>query len=220
MKIKRDFKHVLAALPKGFKDQITDVSYLQGVLEGGYDLPDRHYHDFGHIENMIYLLSDMNVIIKMPLDGRYYDMYAAILFHDLVYEVSRSDNETRSAEMAMKCGPKCIEEINFPIVMDYILATTHKGFSSEHTPSFEEQLICDIDLMGLMNGTEDRAVACNEIYKEYSLIYNYKDFINGRIKFFNQLLNRAQVFYLLGERAESLIRQNITQDLITMMRIT
>lgn len=82
-------------LGAGFNpDRRAAASELELLLDA-YAASGRHYHDQRHIVALLEL-SDAHG--KMIVDLQAVDF--AILYHDAVYEPTRQDNETRSAELA------------------------------------------------------------------------------------------------------------------------
>src|SRR5260370_29742939 len=69
---------------------------VRAELVSAYTAPDRHYHDLRHIEALLGL-ADACAGAITDRDA----VEAAIWFHDAVYDTRRSDNEERSAALAM-----------------------------------------------------------------------------------------------------------------------
>lgn len=70
---------------------------VEAALVAAYGEPQRAYHTAAHIEE---LLRWFDVLAEGPGWVRPMDVYLAIVFHDAVYDPTRTDNETRSADMA------------------------------------------------------------------------------------------------------------------------
>ena len=69
---------------------------VRAELVSAYTAPDRHYHDLRYIEALLRLA---DACASAIMDGDAVE--AAIWFHDAVYDTRRSDNEERSAALAM-----------------------------------------------------------------------------------------------------------------------
>ena len=69
---------------------------VRAELISAYTAPDRHYHDLRHIEALL-RLADASAAAIADRDV----VEAAIWFHDAIYDTRRSDNEERSAALAM-----------------------------------------------------------------------------------------------------------------------
>jgi predicted metal-dependent HD superfamily phosphohydrolase len=70
---------------------------LRSELVAAYTVPDRHYHGLRHIETLLGLADTCadEIADRGALE-------AAIWFHDAVYDSRRSDNEERSASLAVE----------------------------------------------------------------------------------------------------------------------
>ncbi len=64
-------------------------------LKARYAEAQRHYHTLAHVEALLGHLERHRSLAARPAE-----IEAAIWFHDVVYDPRRSDNETRSAEVA------------------------------------------------------------------------------------------------------------------------
>jgi predicted metal-dependent HD superfamily phosphohydrolase len=69
---------------------------LEAKLRADHDVPGRAYHDFSHVEDC---LAKLDRVDGLAPDVRQVLRYA-LLWHDSVYDPTRSDNEERSAERA------------------------------------------------------------------------------------------------------------------------
>lgn len=67
------------------------------ALRGAYAAPPRAYHHFGHVEEV---LRHFASVAGGPGWRQPREVWLAVLYHDAVYRPGRSDNETRSAELA------------------------------------------------------------------------------------------------------------------------
>ncbi len=73
-----------------------------GVMLDAYSGAGRHYHDIGHIDSLLELSRAHRAALADPLA-----VDLAILYHDAVYEPSRTDNEAASAALAPPPTPMC-----------------------------------------------------------------------------------------------------------------
>ncbi|WP_206185917.1 hypothetical protein [Sphingosinicella sp. BN140058] len=70
---------------------------LETQLRLDHDMPPRAYHNFSHVEDCLTKLDDV-----VDLDPRERSLLRlAILWHDSIYDPTRSDNEERSAARAV-----------------------------------------------------------------------------------------------------------------------
>src|SRR5688500_8213618 len=61
-----------------------------------YSSIDRHYHTLTHLENLLNQLSPHQTVVN-DWDAVLFALY----YHDIVYNVTKKDNEERSAELAV-----------------------------------------------------------------------------------------------------------------------
>src|SRR5215470_15624152 len=69
---------------------------IRAELTSAYSAADRYYHNLTHIETLLGLLREHQPRLNDPVS-----VEAAIWFHDAVYDTHRTDNETRSADLAL-----------------------------------------------------------------------------------------------------------------------
>lgn len=70
---------------------------LKSELTGLYRDADRHYHGLSHIEALLALATHFRALLSDPEA-----VEAAIWFHDAIYDSRASDNEARSAALAVE----------------------------------------------------------------------------------------------------------------------
>jgi predicted metal-dependent HD superfamily phosphohydrolase len=130
-----------------------------------YTSKSRHYHDLGHIENM---LSSMVLYRSMISD--YDSVFFAVWFHDVVYESLNSANEEKSADYAKHA----LAKLNYPenkieIVIQLILATkNHTNIKPDE--DLDTQLLLDADLKVLGADPEQYILYAKAVRKEYKLV--------------------------------------------------
>jgi len=108
------------------------------ALRVAYAQPHRHYHDVRHIAECLALFDELRDDCDHPDEVEY-----AIWMHDVVYEPRRSDNEARSAYLAVAWLAPC--DVDGPVlqrVRNLVLATRHDGAPATR----DEEIIVDIDL--------------------------------------------------------------------------
>lgn len=111
---------------------------LCAELTAAYSEPHRRYHTLQHIEFCLRELVKHRPHAVRPSEIRW-----ALLFHDVIYDPRRNDNEARSADWACRV----MQEVQRPDdeiarVRKMILATAHAA--NAETP--DEALLLDIDL--------------------------------------------------------------------------
>ncbi|MEP6634819.1 MAG: hypothetical protein ABJA62_11485 [Luteimonas sp.] len=71
----------------------------QAALEAAYATPPRAYHNFGHVQEVLH---HFHAIADGPGWAQPRAVQLAVLYHDAIYEAGRSDNEERSADLAVE----------------------------------------------------------------------------------------------------------------------
>ncbi|TAH20229.1 MAG: hypothetical protein EAZ08_06265, partial [Cytophagales bacterium] len=169
-----------------------------------YTHKSRYYHNLTHIEDLL----GQAQTHQNHLQDRD-SILLAILFHDVVYKASKSDNEKESAVFAQKVmQAMTITAHKISKVYAYIMAT------KKHEPATDDsdlQFLLDIDLSILASTPTQYKLYTEQIRKEYSI---YPDFLyrNGRRKAMESFLERPQIFYFYNEEYENKARENIKNE--------
>jgi len=150
-----------------------------------YSQPHRYYHTLAHLRNLMAILEAHKIQL---MDWEVIQF--AIFYHDIVYEVSKNDNEEQSAAWAervmqsLNIEPKRVERCK-----RHILAT--KG----HTKSddYDTNLFTDADLSILGSDPDTYTQYCFAIRKEYS-IYPANAYNEGRASVLRKFLEMPTIF--------------------------
>lgn len=160
------------------------VASLAAMHEG------RPYHNWDHVRSMLGLLDRHLRQISRP--DR---VQAAICAHDCVYDSRRSDNEERSAEVALEkfgdlFAPEDVEWIRLAI-----LATkTHAvpaGMSGPGAADLEFLNDADLSILGADEAAFDAYDAA--VCEEYGWVFE-QDWITGRARVLERFLARDRIF--------------------------
>jgi predicted metal-dependent HD superfamily phosphohydrolase len=177
-------------------------------IEKNYSNPNRHYHNLTHLDNLAAELS--------PFKNRFSNwgvIVFAIVYHDIIYNTLKSDNEEKSADLAVKR----LKEISFPKNLitqckAIILATKRHEMADEET-----NLFTDADLSILGSEPKKYKLYTQQIRKEYkiypSLVYN-----PGRKKVLSHFLKMEKIFKTkeFSMKYESQARMNLNEELSTL----
>ena len=169
--------------------QYTDDSHLIQhawiEIEQSYTHKKRHYHTLAHLENILQHLLDVKDFIQ-----DWNTTLFTLFYHDCIYNALASDNEEKSAELAVKR----MQQFNVPVPIienckAQILATKkHLEISNLDTNYF-----IDADLCVLGQDIETYTSYYKNVRKEYSmypdLIYNL-----GRRKVLNHFLEMVRIY--------------------------
>jgi len=180
----------LDALPRWCKlwQQVGASSAPEPLFKqivAAYSEPHRAYHTLAHLEDCLITWEAARSLAHQPNT-----VELAIYFHDVIYDPRASDNEERSAALAvqwLQCGqvPQSLVEA----VRQLILATKHQS-----TPKDEDTaLLVDIDLAILGSPIAEFDRYETNIRYEYSwvpeAIYREK-----RASLLKQFLDRSPLF--------------------------
>jgi len=176
-------------------------------LIGQYATPGRHYHNLQHIEALLTLQEVYAAAIRNNEV-----LQLAIFYHDIIYNVLKSDNEEQSALAA----GAFLQQTTFPpylivTVMDYIRATkTHTG--DEHDDDLD--FLLDFDLSILGSPANVYSQYAQQIRQEYS-VYPDEVYNPGRKQVLTHFLEKPVIYRtaVFREQYEAQARQNIALEL-------
>ena len=139
----------------------------------------RHYHNLNHLT---FLFEEIdNLFLKDERD--YEKLRLVALFHDIVYDASKKNNEEMSAEFFINL---CEEKDNKDIIeiKNAILETKDHKSSSKLSEMFNvlDMKIVEQDFSKLVDWEKG-------ISEEYLPFYDVKDYKKGRIMFLESLLD-------------------------------
>jgi predicted metal-dependent HD superfamily phosphohydrolase len=187
---------------------------MRTELLRAYSAPDRHYHDLAHIETLLDLARAHAALLSDPEA-----VDAAIWFHDAVYDTRRSDNEAKSAELAVARLKGTIADDRLDHIATMIRATA--GHALPQFPDAGAQRDCalflDMDLAVLGGPAEAFAAYESAVRREYGWVPEPL-WIAGRRKVLESFLVRAAIYATPQFRAshEARARENLTQALAAL----
>ena len=151
-----------------------------------YNEKHRHYHNFKHIEYMFKKAYDLNIEITD-------DLFLAIVFHDIVYDPTRPDNEEQSILLLNKW-------ITNSTIDDAIFATKN------HTKiSTLSGILNMLDLCVLYDNFADFVIYDSNIYKEYSFV-DFDTYIEKRIEILTKYkVNKDWLDYVKNRKYERIL---------------
>lgn len=127
-----------------------------------YDEPHRFYHNWDHISKMLKSAFNKNFFFD--------DLILAIVFHDIVYDPKRTDNEERSAELFYSY-------VKNDFIRQAILDTKTHKYSNELS-----KILCELDIENLYGDISTFLDNSYKIFKEYQFV-DWKTYSVERIKF-------------------------------------
>lgn len=139
-----------------------------------YSEPHRHYHTLEHIKELLKILENSGRLSHDTL-------FLATVFHDIVYNPKKQDNEEQSVEF-FKSVWKGDEATSKAVEQIIIETKTHKG-STEESAFFQAA-----DLYIFDRPLEEQIKHERQIFREYAFV-DWKAYREGRLKLL-QTFNR------------------------------
>jgi predicted metal-dependent HD superfamily phosphohydrolase len=157
-------------------------------LVHAYGEPHRHYHTLDHVAALLALLG-RHAGAGADRDA----LTLAILFHDVVYDPMRPDNEAASAARASErlaslgLRPDLVAKVG-----RYILATRH-GRPAEATGEADLALLLDLDLSVLAAEADEYRAYAQAIRREYASVPD-RLYRPGRRRVLEGFLARERIY--------------------------
>ena len=177
-------------------------------LAAAYQAPSRHYHTLQHIENLLKRL-DGAVLQDAPV------VELAVWFHDAVYNALKSDNEARSAALALDflrtsaLAPARQQRVAF------LIARTHDHTQPQPPDDFDLLHFLDADLSILGAPEADYWAYARQVRKEYHLVPDLL-YRSGRRKVLANMLAAPVLYHMpaLRQELDAQARHNLQAELI------
>ena len=201
-----DLRQIFIQLVNTYTSDKSIPISLWNEIEKKYSSHKRYYHTLSHLEVMLDQLDGCKQLI-VDRDTLLFSAF----YHDIVYNVLKSNNEERSADLAVKR----LSATEFPVhkintCRDQIVATkNHLNSNNEDT-----NLLTDADLSILGQPSDVYGQYCGQIRKEYSIFPDivYKP---GRKKVLIHFLNMKRIFKtsFFYDKYELPARHNLDSEL-------
>lgn len=183
---------------------------LLDELRRRHEEPGRHYHGWRHIEALLRLLDEVRAQLAHPDAVRW-----AVLFHDAVYDPTRSDNEERSAELLEKKAARLLDPATLARAAALVRATarhtTSDGLDADDAADMRVFLDMDLSILGAPAAAFD---AYEEgVRREYAHVPE-PAFRAGRRRILEEFLARPTLFLSDWGRGrfEAAARANLTRS--------
>jgi predicted metal-dependent HD superfamily phosphohydrolase len=179
-------------------------------LKARYSEPPRAYHTMQHIEECFAWFGQAHVLAHAKGE-----VACALLYHDAIYDTHASDNEQKSANLALSV----IEEYSVADtdvcdrVESLILATRHAA----EPRSQDEQLLVDIDLAILGAAPARFDEYEQQVRREYAWVEE-ANFRRERGRILRQFLERPTLYSttFFRERLEDQARHNLSRAIAAL----
>ncbi|GGD42452.1 hypothetical protein GCM10011514_03050 [Emticicia aquatilis] len=199
-------KNIFFDLLKKYTNDESLVSKFWSEIEENYTNRKRYYHTLEHLENLFQMLTPIKTKIK-----DWDTLLFTLFYHDVIYNATKSDNEEKSAELAIvRMQTIGIEKSQIEQCKAQILAT------KKHLPNAnsDTNYFTDADLSVLGQDWETYINYYKNVRKEYAIypniIYN-----TGRKKVLKHFLAMDSIYktdYFYQE-FEQKAKENLAREL-------
>jgi len=204
------FRPVWDQLTAGYANAPDLAADCIAEIEKAYGGRKRHYHNATHILTLLEFSREYRAELKAP---QLVDW--AIVYHDIIYNVVRKDNEAKSAAVAVKRLTQLgMDHYEAGLVKLYIEATLQHRIPDGLQHAEDLALFLDFDMAILGAPWEEYQAYTEQVRKEYAI---YPDLLYkpGRRKFLEQSLTAPALFQTAEFRArfDAQARSNIQKEL-------
>jgi len=192
-------KDKFTSLCNRFSKNSKLILSLWDEIEKSYKQNSRHYHTLKHLENIYKELPKYDKVTEF-----------SIFYHDIIYDVTKLDNEFQSAKI---CKQKLTLLGVKPIIIDEITQLINET-KTLNPSSTRNALFLDADLSILGSETDKYINYTKQIRKEYS-IFSQLDYCIGRKKVLMHFLEKEKIYHstYFYNKYEAKARENITKEL-------
>lgn len=199
-------KETFTRLLKNYTDNQLLARELWAEIEQNYTNKKRHYHTLQHLENLLAQLTAVKNEIK-DWDTVLFTLY----YHDVIYNALKSDNEEKSAELAVKRMKQiAVSDETIKLCVAQILATKSHLKSADSDTNY----FTDADLSILGQPWETYSAYYKNVRKEYVI---YPDFVYnpGRKKVLAHFLAMDGIFKtdFFYHKFEMQAKENLKEEL-------
>ena len=193
------------AIPEGKAEEVWQI------VKTAYGEPQRHYHTLDHIAAVLRNFDRLRPRFQKPESTG-----LALLFHDVVYDPSRQDNEARSADLMNTLLAGQLDTAITDHACHAIRATQHHRLDDDA----DTNRMLDIDMSILGAPWAHYRAYAEGVAREYLPVYGFEAYAVGRAELFlKPTLARPHIFLtedfagLDGQAQDNLRReQEMWQD--------
>ena len=199
-------KETFINLFKNYTDSEHIITEFWAEIEQNYSHKNRHYHTLSHLDNLLAQLT----AVKDKIEG-WDTVLFTLFYHDVIYDVLKSDNEEQSAKLA----EKRMRQISVP---DYIIKNCKHQIlaTKKHLahPQSDTNYFTDADLSILGQNQENYIVYSQNVRKEYS-VYPDLVYIPGRKKVLEHFIKMEWIYKTayFNHKFEHQAKQNLKFEL-------
>ena len=202
-------KETFIELLTKFTDNDDQKIELWTEIQNFHSDKKRHYHTLRHLENLHSQLTDIKGEIQ-----NWETILFTLFYHDIIYNSIKSNNEEKSAELAVKRMRQIfVPKDKIELCKNQILATKSHIKSTDSDTNY----FTDADLSVLGQSWEKYSLYSKNVRKEYSI---YPDLVYnpGRKKVLNHFLSMDRIFKTdyFYDKFEIQAKQNLQQEIETL----
>lgn len=162
-------------------------------LHAAYTQPVRAYHHFGHVREV---LRHYQAVTTGPGWKHPREVYVAVLYHDAIYQPGRSDNEIRSADLAvLELGTlDCAATLELDRVRQLIESTARHGKLTVDAVDADTALFLDCDMAILGSDAHSFDRYDEAIATEYHGVVPQFLYRFHRRRFLKKLLHMERIY--------------------------
>jgi predicted metal-dependent HD superfamily phosphohydrolase len=150
-----------------------------------YSEPHRHYHTLQHLRECFELFGPVRHLASHPAE-----IEMALWFHDAYYDVHRSDNELRSADLALQSlSDAGVDRAAAQRVHALVMATVHEAVPDEP----DAKLMVDVDLSILGSPPARFQESDRQIRQEYGHV-PWPEYREARMRVLQGFLSRPRLY--------------------------
>lgn len=199
-------KETFISLLSNYTANEAAIAALWSEIEKNYSASKRHYHTLCHLEEVLSRLQEAKEMI-----AHWDAILFALFYHDIVYNALRTDNEEKSAALAVKRMTECAVPAELiELCQRHILATKSHTTSADTDTNY----FTDADLAILGQPWPVYQQYTHGVRKEYSI---YPDFMYnpGRTKVLRHFLAMERIFKtdLFYSGYEKQARENLNTEI-------
>ena len=208
-KLEAQFTFVLAR----FTNDRPLIEELLMQLKVAYGSPKRFYHNWQHIYRMLQIIDTYSEQLS-----DYISVFLACYYHDLVYDPTRTDNESQSAFVARQQLFRIGLPMRYVEKISALILRTQKHFQPSRAEDFDEQLFLDSDLIVLGSKQSEYQEYSQNIRKEYDFL-PFPIYRQRRAEVLRYFLAQPYLFRtdILRSGYESRARKNISEELALLL---
>lgn len=141
----------------------------------------RSYHSQTHLVDLI---DDINQMRSTLTETEYEKLILCALFHDIIYDPSKFDNEEKSAQFFLDC---CSDKNNPDILEIKQMILDTKNHQSDNKLS---SIFNQLDMKVVESDLEDLKMWEKGIKEEFVPVFGIDNYKKGRLQFLNSLLDK------------------------------